>query len=552
LKTILAKIFTILNHKEKQRFYSLVALNLFISIADITFLALLLFIIAFYTQNNVGQYLSFLPGWLSDKNSFSLVIVFFLLFTIKSVIGYLLYHAQYRFVYSVASRISANNLLNYLEGKYSDYVTVSPAAYNRHIADYPIQFGQYILFGLQQIITETTLVCFSIIGILLFNATLFLLLLFALLPPVLIVVYFSRRRLKAAREHAKKTSEVSLQYLHEALAGFVESNIYDKNHFFTDRYAMKQRKMNSYLSDIQITQGLPTRLIEVFAILGLSILIIANKTASTPIAGEIINIGAFMIAAYKLIPGIVKISNVAAHIKTYEYTINDLVKEVKPEVKAAEGQKLFSVAFNAVSFSHSARVSIADLNFKINKGDIIGISGHSGKGKTTIINLLLGFLRADKGDILINEKIVLSNELPQYWNDIAYVKQQSFLIHDTLLKNITLEDNYDNARLQEAVHASGLDQLMNSSTDDLNKIISDNGKNISGGQRQRIAIARALYKNANLIILDEPFNELDNASEQLLLTHFKQLALQGKMIILISHDKNSLSYCSKIISLDAQ
>ena len=81
-------------------------------------------------------------------------------------------------------------------------------------------------------------------------------------------------------------------------------------------------------------------------------------------------------------------------------------------------------------------------------------------------------------------------------------------------------------------------------------MIMENGKNISGGQQQRIAIARALYKNADLILLDEPFNELDEESETMLLDHFHQLAQQGKLVILITHNKQSLIRCNKILSLD--
>jgi ABC-type bacteriocin/lantibiotic exporter with double-glycine peptidase domain len=84
----------------------------------------------------------------------------------------------------------------------------------------------------------------------------------------------------------------------------------------------------------------------------------------------------------------------------------------------------------------------------------------------------------------------------------------------------------------------------------MEKIITENGKNISGGQRQRIAIARALYKEADLIILDEPFNELDEVSELLLVKHFKKIAGDGKMVVLITHNLTALSFCNKIISLD--
>jgi ABC-type bacteriocin/lantibiotic exporter with double-glycine peptidase domain len=92
--------------------------------------------------------------------------------------------------------------------------------------------------------------------------------------------------------------------------------------------------------------------------------------------------------------------------------------------------------------------------------------------------------------------------------------------------------------------------LIDSYPERINKIITEDGKNISGGQRQRIAIARALYKNSSLVILDEPFNELDRNSENMLLTHFAGLSEQGTMILLITHNKESLSFCNKIISLD--
>jgi ABC-type bacteriocin/lantibiotic exporter with double-glycine peptidase domain len=131
------------------------------------------------------------------------------------------------------------------------------------------------------------------------------------------------------------------------------------------------------------------------------------------------------------------------------------------------------------------------------------------------------------------------------------VKQQSFLIHDTILRKIVLDETTPNeTRLHAAIETAGLTQLVDSFPEKLEKVIAENGKNISGGQRQRIAIARALYKETDLIILDEPFNELDEASENRLLQHFKQLTQTGKMVILITHNKSSLSFCNKIVSLD--
>jgi len=121
------------------------------------------------------------------------------------------------------------------------------------------------------------------------------------------------------------------------------------------------------------------------------------------------------------------------------------------------------------------------------------------------------------------------------------------------LKNIILEEKlYDAEKLELALLNSGLKDFLESLPEGLDKTITENGKNISGGQQQRIVIARAIYKNADLILLDEPFNELDEPSTSSLVRYFKELSFSGKIVIMITHDSKSLSHCNKIISLDEQ
>ena len=459
--------------------------------------------------------------------------------------------AQSRFVYNVASRISRMNLLQYLEGNYEGYVNIDSSIHIRKISQQPIEFAHYILQGLGQICTELILILLTITAVLYYDAKLFLFLLLLLLPPVLLISLLLKKRLRKVRSDVKQNNEQSLQYLQEALNGFVESNIYGKTNFFGGRYASKQKTLNDHLANLQATQNLPSRLIELFAILGLLILVALSKLWQQPMVG-ILSVGAFLAAAYKIIPGLVKILNVLAQIKAYEFTLQGLVYTSPPGWKSSiveEMPRLRSVELKNVSFQYLQKSVLSRVDLLIEKGDFVGMAGISGRGKTTLVNLLLGFVNPAAGDIIFNNQVVNGSK-QLYWKRIAYVKQQPFVISDSIVKNITLDENFDWPKLEEVLAVTSLDEMVDSSVHGINKQIAENGRNISGGQRQRICIARALYKDADLIILDEPFNELDRPSEEKMLQYFRKLAEQGKMILLITHNQSSLNFCDRIISLN--
>lgn len=559
MKHIFKNTLAILNHQERRRLGVLAILDILISIMDIVFLALLVFIIHFYTQAGEAGRAPFLPSWLRDDHSLLLITLFLLLFSTKNLLGFLIYRAQCRFICRVATRLSHDKLMQYQAGEYAAYINIDSAAHTRKISHEPTEFCQHIMGGLQQIVTQTVLIVCTIVAMIIYNATIFLFLFIILLPPVIAIFYLIKNRLRSMRAHAKTSIEKSLQYLQEAVSGYVESNIYNKNDFFLQRYVRRQQQFNKYLADLLIAQGIPTRMIEVFALLGLFTLVALNKWNGGAGSTTLVTVGAFMAAAYKIIPGIVKILNLGSQVRTYEFTMHDLLPAnsttaAPPAVTAtaASIDTIRSIRFEQVHFSYDRQPVLSNCSFTMEPGDLLGISGPSGKGKTTIVNLLLGFLAPEQGNIFINQAPADAMARRTYWQRIAYVKQQSFLMHDTLLRNIILdEDAYNEKRLQCALHSTGLSALVKSLPAGLDTLVAENGKNISGGQRQRIALARALYKNADLVVLDEPFNELDEASEIMLLQHFRELARAGKMIILITHHKNSLSFCTKTISLDA-
>jgi ABC-type bacteriocin/lantibiotic exporter with double-glycine peptidase domain len=550
LKRIVKNISIILDAREKRRMVQLILLDILVSILDIAFLAMLLWIIQFYTHPAPTMHL---PNAFLHQYPLLPIIVFFILFSVKNFLGFRVFRLQLKFVYGVASRLSQKNVMNYLNGSYNDYVNIDSSVHIRKISQQPIEFCHYVLAGFQQVVSQSVLILITVVAILAYNPVLFPLLLLILAPPIVFIAFLMKKKLNTIRKTVKPVSEKTIQYLKEALSGFIESNIYNNKNFFANRYHSLQSGFNDFLSEQLIVQNMPSRLIEVFAILGLLILIIIHSFTANVSSISIVTIGAFMAAAYKIIPGIIKILSCTGQIKTYQFTITDLMQanSAGSDKNSQDGFILQSVSFKNVSFSFQDKTVLNDFSFTISKGDFMGLSGISGKGKTTLINVLLDFLEPSYGSVLLNNICMKFENRRHFRKRISYVKQQPLLIYDSILKNITLSEKpVDFQKIEEVIRVTGLSEVIASYPEGFNKIITENGKNLSGGQRQRLMLARALYKPSDLLILDEPFSELDRDSENCLLTYLNELALAGKMILLITHHKESLSFCNKIISLD--
>jgi len=551
LKQVLKSILLILSQSEKRRLARLIIVDIIVALLDVAFLAMLLLMVNFYTQQGTRTNYNFLSASFVDNKSLWLIGIFLVLFAIKNCIGFFAQNAQHHFFYQVASRLSERNIRKYLDAGFDQFIHIDSSVHTRRISQQPIEFSHYILTNFQQIISQTVLILFTIGAIMFYHPALFVLLFVLLLPPVAALGWFIKTRLKFIRGQIKTVSEKTLQHLNESLSGYVESNIYQKNDFFSRRFFSYQQQLNHNIASQQTWQNLPSRLMEVFAVLGFFILIAVNKLMGDTTVISILTIGIFVAAAYKIIPGIVKILNSSGQMKTYEFILADLIVEQnnKLQVKEVVGEQIWSLKFEKVSFSYPNKTVLDELYFEIAPGDIVGISGNSGRGKTTIINLLTGFLEPAKGGIYINNKIAAAPMRRLYCKNISLVKQQPFFIYDTILKNIILDDKIaDEQKLTSVLEFCGLDKLVAEYPEGTAKVITENGKNISGGQRQRIMLARALYHNHDLLILDEPFREMDADAENELLTKLQQLARQGKMIILITHNKDSLAICNKVIS----
>jgi ATP-binding cassette subfamily B protein len=176
--------------------------------------------------------------------------------------------------------------------------------------------------------------------------------------------------------------------------------------------------------------------------------------------------------------------------------------------------------------------------------------GDTGSGKSTLLNLIAGLLSPSSGKIVIDDKVLTKNHINNWQNYISLVPQKIFLLDDTILKNIIFSDNDDKIdynKLNLAINASDLKDFVNNLKEGLNTIVGENGQSISGGQRQKIGIARALYRNTNILILDEATNSLDSDSEKIIFNQLKKIG--KKTVFVVTHNKKNLIFCDQIIEL---
>ena len=270
----------------------------------------------------------------------------------------------------------------------------------------------------------------------------------------------------------------------------------------------------------------------------------------------IINMGIFAAAAFKMIPSLGRIINHTQFISYYSNIVeifesqSDLHTNDKLDIVDNKISFNKNIIFKNIFFSYGKNKILENFNLVIEKNECIGLIGESGVGKSTLINLLLGLLSPDKGKILIDG--VDTDFKEYYWGDtIGYVPQFIYLINDTVKRNIAFgieNELIDEHSIKSSIKNSQLEKFIEDTNGGIEYIIDENGKNLSGGQIQRIGIARALYNNPKILILDESTSSLDKDTEESFLNIIKNLK-NTLTIIIISHKQNPLSICDKIYKI---
>ncbi len=209
------------------------------------------------------------------------------------------------------------------------------------------------------------------------------------------------------------------------------------------------------------------------------------------------------------------------------------------------------ISFNNVSFKYDQNKILKNISFDVNKGDMVAIVGASGSGKTTLVNLIPRFYDKISGNILIDDFDIKDLSRSNIRSLIGIVSQESILFNSSIKENIVLGDSDENnySRLKDSIDIANAQEFIEEFPEKLNYNVGDNGSNLSGGQKQRIAIARAVYSNCPILILDEATSSLDSKSEKLVQNAIDKLMVD-KTSIVIAHRLSTIQNADKIIVLD--
>ena len=276
-------------------------------------------------------------------------------------------------------------------------------------------------------------------------------------------------------------------------------------------------------------------------------------------------LGALTLAAQRLVPTMQQIYSGLANLRGYSSAIESVIKicDLTMPLEYINKTRNYlsfkkNISLKNVSYyfdDNNEKFILNNINLEIKKGEKIGIIGKTGSGKSTLINLISGFLKPTKGKIFIDNKNLYSykdNNLIRSWYElISYVPQQIYLRDGTIWENISLceKKDIDHNRMLWAAEQSLLNDFISKKEKGFETLVGEKGIKLSGGQCQRIGIARALYKKSQIILLDEATSALDLKTEKLLINNLMKLN-NNFTIIFIAHRLSTLSNCSKIIEIN--
>lgn len=554
----LKNIFRILDTDLKKKYFLVCFLSFIIAILEIIGIGIFFpLIIIFLDKTRLYDFINTYPFFsiINNLQYEKFLILFFLFFTLfyifKSIIVIVInYYKSQTFFYLIA-QLSHKVFKTYLNQNLSFYVKSNSSQITRNILDHPNNYVHHALTGFYNVFFELILILGVVILLFQIDSLISLIVFFLLLFFLIVFFLVNNRSFKEYAFSLNSRFTERLKLIRETIEGIKEINLYDKSNFYEKNFINHNNRISSLTSSLALKDLLPKNLIEPLAVIIVtaivSFLLINGKNAA-----EILPLIAVLGASFiKIGPSIAKILSGLQRLRQSEPYVKDL-NFIFDNYNNMETNKdvIFNlsdeITFKNISFKYDKKYIFKNVNFKIKKNTIFGIQGLSGSGKTTLINLLLGFLKPNCGKILVDNISIFQN-LRNWQTKIGYVPQKVFIVDGTLQDNIAFgikEKDIDTDHIKKIFLIAKLNQ----SFTNLNVRVGELGNQISSGQIQRIGIARALYTKPKLLILDEATNNLDNQTQDQILSEIIELK-KNLTIILISHDSAIQKICDNFFNL---
>lgn len=487
-----------------------------------------------------------------------------LIFALKNILSVWQTHKQLQFLNRLYLDFSRRIYLRFYRLNWNEYAQTNSAETFRKIKDIPFEFINYVLNSCFLLITDGV-ICLMMIGVIAWFDYRILFILIALCIPVFVFYFFFRRNviLKTDRSFRELTPVTNV-ILTQGISSYTETRIYQKENYFIDRFINASRVTTTQLINLKTFTSLPTRILETIGVILFAGMIIYARTANVDAQNIVVFVGLISLALYRIMPSLNRILQSLSQIQSYAYTVSTLrdnLNHSEEESVAKQTAINFDggVELRDLSFQYTDKTRsllLDHVNIKISKGDFVMLQGPSGTGKTTLVNILAGIIQDYRGQIIIDNIYTLDAQSIQAWQSrLGVVSQSPVILQDTILHNIAFGEPHteiDRIKVKQAIAAAGISDFIDLLTAGVDTPIGENGITLSGGQRQRLCLARALYRDPEVLLLDEVTNQLDEQNKVYILEQLQSLCRKGKTIILASHDPVVRRYASHILSLDSK
>ncbi|WP_412851819.1 ABC transporter ATP-binding protein [Ectothiorhodospira shaposhnikovii] len=348
----------------------------------------------------------------------------------------------------------------------------------------------------------------------------------------------------------------------EAFTGAKEIRLLGREADYLERYRKPSKRLAKHEANSTLIADIPQYGIEAFAFGGILVLVIFMASGERGIADALPVIGVYALAGRQIIPAFQKIFTTFSALRYNIPAVDNVLKDLNSELSEkfhqhSDSEKIHpkrSIKLENITFTYPEGKSpaIKNTSIEINAKTTVGFIGPSGSGKSTIVDVLLGLLTPEKGSVFIDDTRLSAENIRQWQRSIGYVPQHIFLADQSIAANIALgvpEEEIDHAAVERAAKLANLHGFVaNELPEGYKTIVGERGVRLSGGQRQRIGIARALYRDPEVLFFDEATSALDNATEHAVMEAIHNLT-GSKTIILVAHRLSTVKSCDEIFSI---